>query len=147
MARKNGYLTAREAAELAGCSTRHVQVQIKLGKMSATRTETGSYLIEKSEFYRVFPDAFKPTAPRTDANEDEKNARTLLENEIKYLKQMLEEKEKNTEFLKDQMNRITTALTSNARLLEDKTNKEHERQEQQREASETKKKFWPFGKR
>lgn len=54
---ENNLLSTREAAKIAGFSARHIQGLIKKGKLSATRDEGGDYLIDRSEFYRVFPDA------------------------------------------------------------------------------------------
>lgn len=61
------HLTTREASEKSGKSHQQIQRLIRGGKVSAKRDESGNYLIEMSEFYRVFPDVFKE---RHDASTD-----------------------------------------------------------------------------
>ena len=58
MVTNESHLMAREAAEQSGKSHRQIQRLIKNGTLSATRDKSGNYLIEKSEFYRVFPETF-----------------------------------------------------------------------------------------
>ena len=59
MVEKNSFMSTREAAKEAGYSPRQLQNYITSGKLSATRGSDGKYLIDRSEFYRVFPDAYK----------------------------------------------------------------------------------------
>jgi len=115
-------LSTREAAEIAGFSPRHIQGMVKKGKLSATRDEGGNYLIDKAEFYRVFPDAH---IKRSHANDDNNSSRIVLEAEIKHLEAMLAEKNKQNEFLHKQLETATTektmlleTLSSNQKLLE-----------------------------
>ncbi|KTD01579.1 helix-turn-helix domain-containing protein [Legionella feeleii] len=122
MSEESSSLSTRMAAEIAGCSARHIQSLIKKGKLSASRDDGGNYLIDKSEFYRVFPDAH---TKRTVANHGEQSSRNALEVEVKYLKEMLAEKAKQNEFLHKQLEAASTeksalieTLASNQRLLE-----------------------------
>lgn len=122
MSEESSSLSTRIAAEIAGCSARHIQSLIKKGKLSATRDDGRNYLIDKSEFYRVFPDAH---TKRTATHTDEQGSRTALEVEVKYLKEMLAEKAKQNEFLHKQLEAANTeksalieTLTSNQKLLE-----------------------------
>jgi len=122
MSEESSSLSTRIAAEIAGCSARHIQSLIKKGKLSASRDDGGNYLIDKSEFYRVFPDAH---TKRTVTNTDEQGSRTALEVEVKYLKEMLAEKAKQNEFLHKQLeasniekSALIETLTSNQKLLE-----------------------------
>ena len=115
-------ISTREAAKTSGFSPRHIQKLIKAGKLSASRDEGGNYVIDKSEFYRVFPQAH---TERTLANDGELNSRTILENEIRHLKEMLTEKNKQNDFLHDQLKTATIektmlleAFNSNQKLLE-----------------------------
>ena len=128
MSEENSSLSTRMAAEIAECSARHIQNLIKKGKLSATRDEGGNYLIEKSEFYRVFPDAH---AKRTLANNDNESSRTYLEVEVRHVKEMLAEKSKQNEFLHKQLETATAektilleTLTSTQRLLEHDSSKQ-----------------------
>ncbi|HMF72310.1 MAG TPA: helix-turn-helix domain-containing protein [Flavitalea sp.] len=127
MKESNSSITTRDAAEILGFSTRHIQNMIKVGKLSATRTENGSFIIDKAEFYRVFPEKFTVELERTSANKEASGARTVLESEIKHLKDMMTEKEKHNEFLRQQIESMNSerkiileTLGSNQRLLEDK---------------------------
>lgn len=122
MGEKNSLLSTREAAEIAGYSARHIQGMIKKGKLSATRDEGGNYLIDKSEFYRVFPDAHNK---RSGTNNGDESSRIVLEKEVQHLKEMLAEKSKQNEFLHRQLEVATTeksmlmeTLSSNQKLLE-----------------------------
>ena len=49
-------MSTKEASEIAGCSIRKIQKMVKSGTISSYRGEGGKYLIDKSDFYRVFPD-------------------------------------------------------------------------------------------
>lgn len=95
---------------------------VKKGKLSATRDDGGNYLIDKSEFYRVFPDAH---TKRSHANNDSNSSRIVLEIEVQHLKEMLAEKSKQNEFLHKQLETATIektilleTLSSNQKLLE-----------------------------
>lgn len=127
MNENNSLLSTREAAEIAGFSARYIQSMIKKGKLSATRDEGGNYLIDKSEFYRVFPDAHNK---RSQTNNDDNSTRTVLEMEVQHLKEMLAEKNKQNEFLHKQLETATTekamlleTLSSNQKLLEHSSSK------------------------
>lgn len=116
---KSTVLSTREAAELLGCSARKIQKLIAQGKLCAHRDDTGSYKIDKSEFYRVFPETFPREEMRTEATNGEQNERTrLLEEQVKFLKEM-------NCLLKEQLDNATSekgklidTLNSNQRLLE-----------------------------
>ncbi len=125
MENNSSQLTARQAAEELGFTTRHIQGLIKRGKLSATRDELGNYLIDKTEFYRVFPNAFKAEQERTGANNHDSISRAVLENEVKNLKDLIQEKEKHNQYLREQLDKcneketlILETLNSNQRLLE-----------------------------
>lgn len=122
MSEESSFLSTREAAEIAGFSARHIQGMIKKGKLSAARDEGGNYLIDKSEFYRVFPDAH---TKRSHANNDSDSSRIVLEIEVQHLKEMLAEKSRQNEFLHKQLETTATektmlleTLSSNQKLLE-----------------------------
>jgi excisionase family DNA binding protein len=105
-------ISTKEAAIELGVSPRQIQKLIKNGKLSAERNESGNYLIDKSEFYRVFPEAF---GVRTDANNNEQGSRTIRDHEIKHLEAMLTEKTRQNEFLQKQLESSTLEKT---RLLD-----------------------------
>lgn len=121
--KNDSFLSTREAAEISGFSSRHIQNLITRGDMSATRGHDGRYLIEKSEFYRVFPDAHEQRMVPHDNEIIEKySENVLLEAENKFLKEMLAEKDRRitekdaqNEFLHKQ---LEVAATEKAMLLE-----------------------------
>tara|TARA_Y100000385_G_scaffold148844_1_gene154368 strand:- start:895 stop:1275 length:381 start_codon:yes stop_codon:yes gene_type:complete len=113
MSEQNARIDAKQAAELIGCSTRHVQKLIKDGSLSATRGKSNKYLIDKSEFYRVYPDLMV----RSVTNKPE-IVREQDDFQVKLLK------EENA-FLKEQLNaannekkQILSALENAQRLIE-----------------------------
>lgn len=119
MTTKKNVLSTREVAELLKCSTRKIQKLVTSGKLSAHRDESGSYEIDKSELYRVYPELIYHEEQRTPAtNDDSKQRIELLEEQVKFLKEM-------NELLKYQLDNATTeksklidTLNSNQRLLE-----------------------------
>ena len=121
----NSSISTREAAEISGFSPRHIQGMVKKGKLSAKRDDGGNYLIDKAEFYRVFPDAHVSEQARTHAHNDGVSSRTVIEGEVRHLQAMLDEKNKQNEFLHKQLETATIertmlleTLSSNQKLLE-----------------------------
>lgn len=121
------YLTPQEAGDLAGYTARHIHNFIKSGKLTATR-EDNKFYIDKSEFFRVFPDAYKKFEKRNELKLSEEEVRIRHEVENKFLKEAIIEKEKQNEFLKQQLenfsqekSQMLQAITSQSRLLEHQT--------------------------
>lgn len=143
--KNDSFLSTREAAEQSGFSPRHIQNLITRGNISATRSNDGRYLIDKSEFYRVFPDAHEQRIVPHDSEIIEKNSENiLLEVENKYLKELLVEKdrriiEKDTqnEFLHKQ---LELAATEKAMLLETLGNNQKLLEHSREKAEKTKRK-------
>lgn len=94
------HLTTREAAAQSGKSHQQIQRLIRGGKLSAERNESGNYQIEKSEFYRVFPDAF---SERQDTSFNANMMHHGRINDVTHLEAMLAEKIRQNEFLKEQL--------------------------------------------
>jgi excisionase family DNA binding protein len=118
MSEQSARIDAKQAAELIGCSTRHVQKQIKDGRLSSTRDKGNKYLIDKSEFYRVYPDLMVRTAT---------NKADIISEKDDFRVNLL--KEENA-FLKEQLNaannekkQILSALDNAQRLIEFKPKK------------------------
>lgn len=102
-----------EAAKLSGFSLRHIQNMIKDGRLSASRTESGSYSIDKSEFFRVFPDAHPEARQRKQMQNSPDELRIVHETEIKYLKQineLLQAQLDEAKFLIEKSEKEKTAL-------------------------------------
>ena len=119
MSANNTVLNTRKAAELLKCSARKIQKLIASGKLCAHRDESGSYRIDKSEFYRVFPELFASEEQRTEATNSEPNERTqLLEEQIKFLKEMNELLKYQLDNATSEKGKLIDTLNSNQRLLE-----------------------------
>lgn len=142
------WITTAEAAKLLKCTQRAIVKMITAGKLSAT-LENKKYFIEKAEFFRVFPWTL-PDQEREGKieNFDEKITTKLLEEKNNYLLDMIKEKTKQIEFLKDQLNnfseeksKMLDAINSHARLLEHKEKVETSSQEQKIKKSKWSKLF------
>ncbi len=149
MYNEKSWLTCREAAALLNYSQRHILNLIKKGKLSADRDEDGKYYIQKSEFLRVYPNAIKVETDGISEKSMEGHTRKLLEEKIKHLQEMVDEKKKQNEFLVEQLSNFThekskmlDAINSNARLLEFK-----ETAGKSYEKNSNKISWWPFKKR
>lgn len=114
MVEKNSFMSTREAAKEAGYSPMQLQNYITSGKLSATRGSDGKYLIDRSEFYRVFPDAYKQ---KSQENTKEISEEIFL-NEIKYLKEMNNFLHKQLETAEKEKNYLLETLKSSQKLLE-----------------------------
>ncbi len=126
MKNETSWLTPSQAAAIVGCTARSIQNYIQNGKLSATR-EDGKYYIDKSEFYRVFPDAHKKEEASKHANKDVEIARAQAEMEVKYLKDAVLDKDRQNQYLKDQLEsyaqekmKMLDAIGAHARYLEHK---------------------------
>lgn len=117
--RRIGYmaeLSARECANMVGVTKRTIQQQIQSGKLSATKNEKGHYLIDSSEFFRVYPNAGKKE--KTAQQEIERSLESVtahletLINENKFLKEQLEKSESREEKLIETV-KATTLLIEN----------------------------------
>lgn len=115
-------LTTKEAAEKVGCSARTIQNMIKKGKLSATRRDDESYIIDASEFYRVFPDAHDQ---RTVTQITETDSRTIMELELEHLKEIIKMQKEQIGFLHEQLefhriekSVILDTFNNNQKLLE-----------------------------
>ncbi len=136
------WLTPKQAGELSGYTTRHIQNFITSGKLSATR-EDGRYYIDKAEFFRVFPKAHAKENNTETANGAADLARIKSEMEVEFLKEKMREKDKMIEFLLKEHensqfkeNKMLDAINSHSRLLE---HKESQLVEKRKEEPATKK--------
>ena len=113
MVEQSTLIDAKQAAKLIGCSTRHVQKQIKEGRLSATRDKGNKYLIDKSEFYRVYPDLMvRPATKFSESVREQDDLQVkLLKEENAFLKEQL--KSANNE-----KKQILSALDNAQRLIE-----------------------------
>ena len=97
------WISCKEAAEALNFTQRHIVNLIKKGKLKA-ECENGKYFIPKDDFFRVFPHVVKQ-----DENKCVENiAIKFLEEKISYLEDIIIEKRKENEFLREQLNRSTS---------------------------------------
>lgn len=120
----NNQFTSKEAAEMAECSTRTIGNRIKQGTISATKDDKGNYLIEKSEFFRVFPQH----SHKVKQEDMEKSAENIPSNEeikLKISHEVLKakyeaEQEKNS-LLASQISDMNRTFNQAFSLLENKS--------------------------
>jgi hypothetical protein len=122
MKESNSWLTPTKASELLGCTSRAITNYINRGKLSATR-EDGKFYIDKSEFFRVFPQAHIKEQERNPQMQKQEMERMKLENTL--IKEMSNMKDREIEFLKSQIEsfnkketQLIEAINSHTRLLE-----------------------------
>jgi excisionase family DNA binding protein len=116
----NNFLSVRQASDLLDVSERTITRQIKTGKLSATKSEKGSWQIEKSEFYRVYPEKLEKSqsditseiSPSVSVSERHHTEITdMLKKQISLLEDQLRQSNKEKET-------ILNTLQSNQRMLE-----------------------------
>lgn len=84
-------LSASQAAKEAGVSVPTISRAIKSGKISAQKTESGGYLIDPAELFRVFPPVTSETPRKGDAlGTETPNESGVLQVEVKLLREALE---------------------------------------------------------
>lgn len=108
-------ISAKEASEIIGCSIRKIQKMVKSGVISAQRGEGGRYLIDKSEFYRVFPDHMERT--------ETKLVREPSEQELKLLREQNEFLKGQLQIANEEKKSLFKTLESTQRLIELKPRK------------------------
>lgn len=119
------YLTCKDIAKLLNVTHRHVLNVIAKKNISTEKDESGKHIVQKAEFFRVFPHLIN----KQDNGNDEKSvgnqAMKVLEEKIRHLQEMLDENKKHNEFLmnqisigEDKQSKMLDAINSNSRLLE-----------------------------
>ena len=115
-------LTIKKACELAGISRPTLYKYINNGELSIVKDGKSSY-VDLSELLRVFPNS----SLQIDSKDDGNNLHNLTseiahQNEvIKMLKQQLEDKQKDNDFLKNQLTEYSKNFKEPNNILEDKT--------------------------
>lgn len=113
-------LSTRQCAEILKVTDKTIRNYIKSGKLSSSRDEEANYVIEESEFYRVFPERkpkenVTPVLEKTSAIEvallEEKIKSLVRENGL--LKDQLEDYKSRESKLLEMANSTTKLLTYN----------------------------------
>ena len=100
-------LSANEAAKRTGKSIPTITRAIKSGKISAERLDSGGYLIDPSELFRVFP----PITKSNDETPLVTSPETLfLQEKISLLEAALADAKAERDEWRDQAKRLATAL-------------------------------------
>jgi predicted site-specific integrase-resolvase len=111
-------LTVRHITDILKVSERTVLRQIKSGKLSASKNEEGKWVIDKSEFYRAYPD-HHPQATKGESDTPVKNMSDDLQKELTAsLKQQIATLEEQLRLSNKEKESILETLQSNQRMLE-----------------------------
>lgn len=104
-------LTASQAAKQTGKSIPTITRAIKSGKISAERTNSGGYLIEPSELFRVFPPVtVKDNVTSKKLDVETPNELGALQDKVKLLEEALVDAKNERDEWRDQAKRLTLAL-------------------------------------
>ncbi len=120
-------LSIKESCQLAQISRPTLYKHINNGNISTVKEGKNTY-IETSELIRMFPD-IKLNDGKSDVNNlhdltSELNHKDEL---IMMLKQQLNDKQKDNEFLKEQLTQVNINFTQVNNLLEDKITKKRKK--------------------
>lgn len=105
-----GY-TLGEAAKASGKAKTTIQRAIKTGRISASKTETGSYDIEPSELHRVFPVTVAQPIIKN-ATQPHENGVDVLQVKVEMLEQQLRREEETTGDLRKRLDRAESRIVS-----------------------------------
>jgi DNA-binding transcriptional MerR regulator len=148
MRKEKSWFTCREAAALLGCTPRTIINFIKRGKVVSEQDELGAHFIEKTEFYRAFPDATTWEMKRSKDNLDGNESKRLLEERVKHLEELLDERKQHNDFLVAQISikderqsQMLDTINSYGRVLEFQELKKNKENPLKKRI-----KWWPFKK-
>lgn len=119
------YLTCKDIAKLLNVTHRHVLNVLAKKNISTEKDESGKHIVQKSEFFRVFPNLMNKEMSGTGEKSDGSIAMKVMEEKIRHLQEMLDEKKKQNDFLMEQIcinddkqSKMLDAINSHSRLLE-----------------------------
>lgn len=117
-------LTIKKACELACISRPTIYKYINNGKLSVIKDGNNTF-IELSELLRLYPNISLQQDNDNNVNDLHSLTSEILHKDeiIKMLKQQLEDKQRDNEFLKEQLTQVNGNFTQLNNLLEDKTTK------------------------
>jgi predicted transcriptional regulator len=120
-------LSIKKACELAKISRPTLYKYINNGKLSVVKDEKNTF-VETAELIRVFPD-IKLNESKDDGNSLHGLTQELQHKDelISMLKKQLDDKQKENEFLKDQLTQTSQNFTQLNNLLENKTPKKRKK--------------------
>lgn len=119
------FLTCKDIARLLDITHRHALNVLTKKNISTEKDESGKHIVQKSEFFRVFPELMNKFEHGTERKSDGNQAVKLMEEKVRHLQEMLDEKKKQNEFLMgqisindDKQSKMLDAINSHSRLLE-----------------------------
>jgi ribosomal protein S15P/S13E len=112
-------LSLSGAASAAGIAKSTIWRAIKSGRVSATKTETGSYQIDAAELFRVFPARNKGAAMKQDGPVVERVTSSALEAQIGTLKEVASLLREHLEDVRKDRDAWRVQAEANQRLLVD----------------------------
>jgi hypothetical protein len=113
-------LSLSEAGTAAGIAKSTIWRAIKTGRISATRTHTGTYQVDPAELFRVFPPAMPKDADMKRATMAvEPGAMAALEFQISALKEVSSLLKEQLDDVRKDRDAWRTQAESNQRLLID----------------------------
>jgi len=121
-------LTIKKACELACISRPTIYKYINNGKLSIIKDGNNTF-IELSELLRLYPNISLQHDNDNNVNDLHGLTSEILHKDeiIKMLKQQLEDKQKDNEFLKEQLTQVNGNFAQINNLLEDKTTKKRKK--------------------
>jgi hypothetical protein len=112
-------LSLSEAAIAAGIAKSTIWRAVKAGRISATRTVTGTYQVDPAELFRVFPAMPKNGEMKQPALAMETGAMAALEGQISLLKEVSSLLKEQLEDVRKDRDAWRTQAESSQRLLVD----------------------------
>lgn len=121
-------LTIKKACELACISRPTIYKYINNGKLSIIKDGNNTF-IDLSELLRLYPNISLQHDNDNNVNDLHVLTSEILHKDeiIKMLKQQLEDKQKDNEFLKEQLTQVNGNFAQINNLLEDKTTKKRKK--------------------
>jgi hypothetical protein len=128
------FLTATEASKIIGVSRKTISNHINKGKISASKDSDGKFIIEKSEFYRVYPEHHPDYVLSNHEKQGEKNRgdgtqsrESYLEKEIELIKLKLTHEKQKNQIMSDQIEDMKASHNKFFAILEDRSQKTRKR--------------------
>lgn len=110
-------MSVSECAKALNMTSRAIQGYIKTGKLSASKNERGRYEVDKSEFYRVFPDASVGERERKNDTKRDESTVSVKELEITYLKEQVRILSEQISEYKTRESKLLEVASSTTKLL------------------------------
>lgn len=109
------YLSLSQAAKETGKSKSVIANALKKGRISGRRTEQGGWEIDPAELFRVFsPQNASEGSKERNSTGQEPLQNALLEQEVRHLREQLEQERRQTEDLRGERDRLLKVIEEQA---------------------------------